>query len=139
VKKNLIFDRASESTTTTISCPNKINIHVAEILSSNAFAVLYVSKFEVSRSNSVRGISECPLFLYLHVALCWKKNCGWPVPLLDGSINFVQTRFRNPSTVRSGTTLAYRVIQTNIQEMISFTRILVNKEIQNLKISAVLK
>jgi len=122
-----------------IICPNKINIHVAEMLSSNAFAVLYVSKFEVSRSNSVRGMSECPLFLYLHVALRRQRKCGWPVPHPDGSINFIDGRFRNPPKVRSVTTLASTAIQINIQEMLPCKRILVDKEIQNLKLLAVLK
>jgi hypothetical protein len=92
-----------------------VNIHLAEMLSSNAFAVLYVSKFEDSRLNSVRGMSLCPLFLYLHVALCRQRNCGWPVPHPEGSINFRDGRFRNPPNVWTGTTLASRAIKINIQ------------------------
>jgi len=148
VKTNLFADPASESKTTTtiiiiiiiiIICPNKINIHVAEMLSSNAFVVLYISKYEVSRSNSVRGMSQCLLFLYLYVALCRQRNCDWPVPHPGGSINFVDRRFVNPPKLRSGTTLACRAIEIIIQEMLLFIRILLDKEIQNLNFLAVLK
>jgi len=119
VEMNLIFDRASESTrtrTTTITttiCPNKINIHVAEMLSSNAFCCLKC--FEIWSQFfliPLWGMSERPLFLYLHVFLCWQRNCAWPVPHPDGRINFVDRRLRNPPKVRSGTTLACRAIQT---------------------------